>query len=171
LIIQIKVVSLHCNNKINNKYLNFNYKNIGGETHRKNCVFEMKTLEEMRELVRQRKTKYLTLTAAKSLKGKHIQTIFFGYAHQDGTDDFVVGDIVSELEYYRNLKEECFPNEKGHENRAEYWESYMTPKQLKAKERLILLREDGSQTYMSIGYDGKTFCCSDEDRLVSYIEL
>lgn len=131
----------------------------------------MRTLEEMRELVKQGKTKYLTLTAAKSLKGKHIQTIFFGYAHQDGTDDFVVGDIVSELEYYRNLKKECFPNEKGHRNRAEYWESYMTPKQLKAKERLILLREDGSQTYMSIGYDGETFCCSDADRIVSYIEL
>lgn len=138
----------------------------------KTVYFEMKkTLEEMRELVRQRKTKYLTLAAAKSLKGKHIQTIFFGYAHQDGTDDFVVGDIVSELEYYRNLKEDCFPNDKGHKNRAEYWESYMTPKQLKAKERLILLREDGSQTYMSIGYDGETFCCSDADRIVSYIEL
>lgn len=164
MIIQIKAVSLHCNNKINN-----NYK--AGETHQKNCIFEMKTLEEMKDLVKQGKTKYLTLDAAKSLKGKHIQTIFFGYAHQDGTDDFVVGDIVSELEYYRNLKEECFPNEKGHRNRAEYWESYMTPKQLKAKERLILLREDGSQTYMSIGYDGETFCCSDADRIVSYIEL
>jgi hypothetical protein len=83
-----------------------------------------------------------------------------------------VGEIVSELEYVRNLKEECFPNKYGHKNRAEYWESYMTPQQLEeTKNKLLLLTEDGRYTFIfTNGWLDGEFCCSDMDRFVSYVE-
>ena len=46
----------------------------------------------------------LTVDIAKSLIGKRIQTAYSGYSGQDGDDTFVVGQVISELEYYRNLK-------------------------------------------------------------------
>ena len=52
----------------------------------------------------------LTVEIAKSLIGKRIQTVYSGYRGQDGDDTFVIGQVVSELEYYRNLKEECYQN-------------------------------------------------------------
>ncbi len=141
--------------------------------HTVTTVKIMRTLNELRALYGEGKMQDLTLKKAMELKGKRIETIAFGYAGQDVIDNFVVGDIVSEYDYYKFIaKEDCFPNEKGHQNRAEYWESYMTPEQLReVKNRLILLRKDGTQTNMFIGADGKTFCCSDADRFVSYIEL
>lgn len=131
----------------------------------------MKTLNEMRELVYSGKLKTLTIDAARELKGKRIQTIYFGYAHQDHTEEFVVGDIVSELEFYRTLKEDCYPDRHGHQNRAEYWESYMTKKELESRRQtLILLREDGTNTFMFIDdLDKETFMCSDNDRPVWYL--
>ena len=54
----------------------------------------------------------LTVEIAKSLIGKRIQTVYSGYRGQDGDDTFVIGQVVSELEYYRNLKEECYQNHK-----------------------------------------------------------
>lgn len=127
----------------------------------------MKTLNEMRDLDK----KYLTIEDAKNLKGKKIQTIYFGYAHQDNTEEFVVGEVMSNLEYYRQLKEECFPNNKGHQNRAEYWESYMSDEQLDRERRtMVLLREDGTSTHMFCDtLLGNIFHCSDADRWVSYI--
>lgn len=133
----------------------------------------MKTIEEMRQLVKEGKTQLLTIEKAKELKGKRISTIYFGYSGQDGVDNFVVGEIVSELEYVRNLKEECYPNKHGHKNRAEYWESYMTPQQLEeTKNKLLLLTEDGRNTFIFTNgwYDNGEFCCSDMDRFVDYIE-
>ena len=62
----------------------------------------MKTLQEMREIVERGEAQFLTIEAARELNGKKIQTIYFAYAHQDGTDEFIVGDLVSESEYYRN---------------------------------------------------------------------
>jgi hypothetical protein len=132
----------------------------------------MKTLNEMRLLARNGQTELLTLDKAKILKGKRIQTIYFGYAGPDGTNEFVVGEIVSELEYYRNLKEDCFPNKNGNMNRAEYWESFMTPAQLEdCRNKLLLLREDGSYTCIFLGVDHSTFACTDADRFVSFIRL
>lgn len=135
----------------------------------------MKTLEEMRDIVARNEAKLLTIEAARELKGKKIQTIYFGYAHQDGTDEFVVGDLVSEWEYYRNLKEDCYPNEKGHQNRTEYWASYMTPAQIeRCKEQLELTTEEGLLTYIrytpedDFGND-HVMWCSDVDRWVLYI--
>lgn len=132
----------------------------------------MKTLNEMRLLARNDQTELLTLDKAKILKGRRIQTIYFGYAGPDGTNEFVVGEIVSELEYYRNLKEDCFPNKNGNMNRAEYWESFMTPAQLEdCRNKLLLLREDGSYTCIFLGVDHSTFACTDADRFVSFIRL
>jgi hypothetical protein len=118
----------------------------------------MKTLNEMRLLAKNGQTEKLTLDKAKELRGKPIQTICFGYADKVVIDNFVVGEIVSELEYYRNLKE--------------YWESFMTPTQLKdCRNKLLLLREDGSYTYIFLGVDQSTFACTDADRFVSFICL
>lgn len=133
----------------------------------------MKTLNETRALAKAGKLKYLTLSDAIKLRGKRIETIYFGYAGQDGIDNFVVGNVVSEYDYYKfYAKEDGFPNEKGYQNRAEYWESYLPAVDLvRVKNRLILLREDGSNTNIFIGIDGETFCCSDADRFVSFLEL
>lgn len=112
----------------------------------------------------------LTTEDAERLNGCRITTYYEGYAGQDGIDSFVVGDVVSELEYYRNLREDCFPDKKGNRNRAEYWESYMTEDQLqKHRDKLVLLRADGSNTYIYC-YDGEHFTCSDSDRWVFFIE-
>lgn len=85
----------------------------------------------------------------------------------------MVGNVVSEYDYYKfYAKEYGFPNEKGYQNRAEYWESYLPAAMLeRLKNTLILLREDGSNTNIFVGIDGETFCCSDEDRFVSFLEL
>lgn len=133
----------------------------------------MKTLNEMRALAKAGKLNYLTLSDAIKLRGKRIETIYFGYAGQDCIDNFVVGNVVSEYDYYNfYAKEDGFPNEEGYQNRAEYWESYLPAAQLvRLKNRLILLRKDGSQTNLFVGIDGETFCCSDEDRFVSFLEL
>ncbi|MBR6604900.1 MAG: hypothetical protein IKK92_03380, partial [Prevotella sp.] len=97
------------------------------------------------------------------------------YAHQDHTNEFVVGDLVSEWEYCRNLKEDCFPDEKGHQNRTEYWASYMTAEQIKrCKEKLVLTTEEGELTYINYTPEddfenNHVMWCSDIDRDVFYI--
>ena len=133
----------------------------------------MKTLNAMRALAKAGKLNYLTLSDAIKLRGKRIETIYLGYAGQDGIDNFVVGNVVSEYDYYNfYAKEDGFPNEEGYQNRAEYWEAFLPAAHLvRLKNRLILLRKDGSQTNMFVGIDGETFCCSDEDRFVSFLEL
>ena len=109
----------------------------------------MKTLNEMYQLHGEKKLEILTVESAKALKGKKIQILNFGYAHQDTTDEFVIGDVMSELEYYRQLKEDCYPDKHGHMNRAEYWESYMTPEQLKKhRETLVVVNDNGENTYI-----------------------
>lgn len=55
----------------------------------------MKTLNEMRELVKSGKAQVLTVDKVTELKGKEISTIYFGYAGQDGVDNFIVGDIIN----------------------------------------------------------------------------
>ncbi len=123
----------------------------------------------MRELVENKTAQLLTIETARSLKGKKIQTIYFGYNGQDNTDEFIVGDVVSELEYYRNLKEDCYPDVRFN-NRAEYWESYMIKEQLEAKRnKMLLVAADGRNTYI-YGYGSDSIMnCSDDDRYVFYI--
>lgn len=130
------------------------------------------TLESMREAVEAGKASILTVSMAEQLKGKKISTIYFGDRGQDGYDEFVVGEIVSEIEYYRNLKEECYLNDPKFKNRAEYWESYMTEKQLSEKRNtLVVITADGRCTYIRAHQqnDG-AFTCSDVDRFVWFVE-
>lgn len=135
----------------------------------------MKTLNEMYQLHKEKKLEVLTVNSAKALKGKKIQILNFGYAHQDTTDEFVIGDVMSELEYYRQLKEDCYPDKHGHMNRAEYWESYMTPEQLKEhRETLVVVNDNGENTYIfynpKYDYDNSgTFYMGDVDRLVFFM--
>ena len=134
----------------------------------------MKTLKEMDALVDAHVAQPLTLEIAKTLKGQKIQTIYYGYEHQDHTDEFVVGEVMSELEYYRNLKEDCYPDKEGHKNRAEYWESFISKERLDDhRKKMILLKEDGTPTYMFCGEHlvyRDIFVCTDVDRIVFYIK-
>lgn len=133
----------------------------------------MKTLQEMRSAVETKTANVLTLENAKSLKGKKIRTIYFGYKGQDGVDEFVVGEVISALEYYRNLKENCFiDHPKGFKNRVEYWESYMTKSQLlEIKNSYKIITVDGRDTYISTEPGEDVFTCSDADRYVYFIVL
>ena len=137
----------------------------------------MLTLNEMYKLQKENKLEVLTVNSAKALRGKKIQILNFGYAHQDTTDDFVIGDVMSELEYYRQLKEDCYPDAKGHKNRAEEWESFMTPTQLKDKsETLVIVKDNGQSSFIRYNpkydYDNSgTFYLGDVDRLVWFKEI
>lgn len=113
----------------------------------------------------------LTVEIAKSLIGKRIQTVYSGYRGQDGDDTFVIGQVVSELEYYRNLKEECYQNNPKFKNRAEYWESYMNERQLsEAKNKMVLITDDGRNTFIyAHPFNNGAFTCSDSDRFVYYV--
>lgn len=137
----------------------------------------MLTLNEMYKLHEEKKLKILTVESAKALKGNKIQILIFGYAHQDHTEEFVIGDVMSELEYYRQLKEDCYPDKHGHKNRAEYWESYMTPEKLEEhRETLVIVKDNGESSYIRYNpkydYDNsKTFYLGDVDRLVWFKEI
>lgn len=137
----------------------------------------MLTLNEMYKLQKENKLEVLTVNSAKALKGKKIQILNFGYDHQDTTDDFVIGDVMSELEYYRQLKEDCYPDAKGHKNRAEEWESFMTPAQLKDRsETLVIVKDNGQSSFIRYNpkydYDNSgTFYLGDVDRLVWFKEI
>ena len=137
----------------------------------------MLTLNEMYKLQKENKLEILTVNSAKALNGKKIQILNFGYAHQDTTDVFVIGDVMSELEYYRQLKEDCYPDAKGHKNRAEEWESFMTPAQLKDRsETLVIVKDNGQSSFIRYNpkydYDNSgTFYLGDVDRLVWFKEI
>ena len=55
-------------------------------------------IEEMREAHKRGELTLLTLDNVESLKGQRIQTIYFGYNGQDGVDDFVLGEVLSEYD-------------------------------------------------------------------------
>lgn len=137
----------------------------------------MISLEKMYAFHKEGMLKLLTVDVAKSLKGKKIQILNFGYKKQDHTEEIVVGEILSELEYYRQLKEECYPDKNGFKNRAEEWESRMSAEQLKAcKEKLVLVKPDGKSS--CIFYDPRedylgnnAFYMGDTDRPVWYTEV
>lgn len=116
----------------------------------------------------------LTVEIAQTLIGKRIKTAYSGYLGQDGDDEFIVGEVISELEYYRQKKEECFQkSDSKFKNRAEYWESYMTEKQLKERsEKLLIITADGRNTYIYADpFNKGMFTCSDSDRFVSFTEI
>lgn len=125
-------------------------------------------LEEMRAAVEQGKTQFLTKKDAQRLKGKKIKTIYFGYAGQDGVDEFEVGEIASEWELA--VREILDWGKFNGKSRAEYWASYMSEEKInEAKNTLMLLRADGSKTYIRCEQGEDTFYCSDIDRFVRYV--
>jgi hypothetical protein len=127
---------------------------------------------EMYKVLQDGSAKHLTLGLYKSLKGKTIKTIYIGYAGQDGVDKFTVGDLKSEYEIAEGEKVEKFIN------RAEYWKSYMTEKQLNEKRTTYrLFTVEGRNTFISVDQEYKpyfnepTFTYSDTDRAVYFIEV
>jgi len=124
--------------------------------------------QKIRQAVKDKTAEVLTEELARELKGKKIATIYFGYKGQDGFDEFVVGDIKSR---YDLAKEEL--NCGKYANRAEYWESYMSEKQLyEVKNELMLLKEDGTSSHhCAHSFNYGAFTGSDSDRFVYFIEI
>jgi len=129
----------------------------------------MKTLQELKNAVADKSAWILTIDVAKQLKGNRIATIYFGYHGQDGIDEFVIGDIVSEYNYAETIIEGF--EEYG--NQARYWDQIMNTNQInKMKDRMLLLTADGRNTHIFavIENDG-IFTCSDSDRFVYFIDV
>ena len=130
------------------------------------------TKKEFISAIENGQAKVLTLEAAKELKDKRIAWMYFGYGgNEDVVNEMIVGDIFTEFDY--NKTQPC----EGYSSRAAYWESYMTKEALaEKKERLVLTDAEGEYTYIFCEpniplYDEPTFCCSDSDREVYYINL
>lgn len=77
-------------------------------------LIEMKYADSKNEL------QQLNINNVQSLIGKHIQTLYYGYDGQDGVDDFVVGEVVSE---YEIASREIMDDGR---TRAQYWDSFMS---------------------------------------------
>jgi len=117
----------------------------------------MKTLlEELRSESNNDKLELLTIEKAIELKGKRIQTIYFGYNGQDGVNDFIVGEIVPHHTIIGNQDEEF---QKKAKEKYKYDFDLLT---IKNKETYIRVNTMPSNPNKS------TFYCSDSDRLVSY---
>ena len=125
----------------------------------------------MREAVKNKTAKILTLDLAKELKGKRIRTIYFGYKGQDGGYEFIVGDTISEYELA--LREDFSRIDERFKNRAEYWESYMSKEKLnQAKSKMVLLCSENKNTLIFAHEENHgIFTCSDIDRFVYFIEV
>ena len=113
-------------------------------------------LREMRNLANAGKLETLTVAKAKQLKGKKIQTIYFGYAGQDGADEFVIGEIVKSHTLFGNQDPE-FQSTAS----KKYYYDY------------DLLAEDGRQTFIRtntnpLNPNNGVFWCSDSDRFVYF---
>lgn len=97
----------------------------------------------MRTAVHDGTAQVLTAEKVKSLTGKTIATIYFGYRGQDGIDEFIVGEVKDEYPCHSGLG---------------------MVKQLFA--------QDGRATYIRLHpFNFGVFTCSDSDRDVYFIEL
>lgn len=95
----------------------------------------------MRSAVENKTAKVLTEDIALELKGKKITTIYFGYKGQDHTDEFVVGNIVSEYTDRNNMVVKT------------------------------LMTFEGRNTFIRLHSENEgAFTCSDVDRFVFYLE-
>lgn len=120
--------------------------------------------------INSKEAKVLTLDLAKTLKGKTIYWMVFGYSENSlYVEQTIVGDVVSDWDYASS--QDC----KGYSNLAEYWGSYMTSEQIsERKNKLLLLDSNGSNTFMfcepsCILFNEPTFVCSDSDREVYFL--
>lgn len=125
-------------------------------------------LSYLRNSVKNGTAKTLTLAEAKTLIGRRIRIIYFGYAGQDGIDEFIIGGISNQLAY----ADKCPMN--NWSSMGAYWRSYMNATQLASYENtLILLDNCGNDTCIYCHDEGffneLTFTCSDSDRQVYYI--
>lgn len=116
-------------------------------------VREETLMIKMKTLVREGKTKTLTIELAKELKGKRIQTIYFGYRGQDGVDDFIVGDIVLQHTLFGNQDPE-----------------FQKKAAIEYANQFELLTSDGKSTHIRTTPWSNEFHCCDSDRLVQFIE-
>lgn len=130
-------------------------------------VKEENLMQEMKAAVKSRKAQVLTTYIAADLKGKRIQTIYFGYRGQDGVDDLVVGDVISAYELAsRQVDQDTWPQG----SQAKYWESIWSADKIeRSKQEMHLLAADGRNTYITTEPGDCAFHCSDADRLVYYI--
>lgn len=122
-------------------------------------------LNEMRTAARKGELKVLSISDFPNIIGKRIQTIYFGYADQDGVDDFTVGELVSLWDLAGRTGFE------GFKTQQEYWESYMSDKQISDEQNcLTILTNEGRDTYINLHQElgNKMFTCSDVDRVVLY---
>lgn len=125
-------------------------------------------LNEMRQAASKGELETLTVDIARSLQGKKIQTIYFGYKGQDGVDEFIVGELKTKYEIAQEQQVE------GFESRADGWDKRMRPAQLEAvKSQIQLITEDGRNTYISsTPWESKfadgAMWCSDADRFVLF---
>lgn len=139
----------------------------------------MISLENMREFVKEKQTLILAEKYFNALIGKKINTIYYGYAGQDGIDEFIIGSIKSQYQ----LAEENIYSEnenRSHKNQAQYWESYMTKEQLEnEKNTFDIITKEGRCTGIRLYRSGHgnwkyyfkepTFTCSDADRAIHFI--
>lgn len=118
----------------------------------------------------------LTLDAAHQLKGHTISCTSPEYhANQCHVTTFIVGDIVSELEYAYTQKYPQQIKSKQYLTFGEYWKSYMSQEQIKeVKNTLIIMDTDGKKNFKcnpnSGWYEVPTFFGSDADREVYFID-
>lgn len=130
------------------------------------------TVKEFVQKIDNGEAKVLTVEAAKVLKGKTIEWMFFGYeGNQNQVYKMVVGDMVSEWNYYKT--QPC----EGYESRTAYWKSYMDERRINSLKNTILLVDGEGKGRMTCYPQGEsffkepTFTCSDADREVYYIEV
>ena len=127
----------------------------------------MNKIKFMWEAVENKTAKVLDVETARELLGQKIRTIYFGYKDQNGVDEFVIGEIISEYEYAE--RNPC----DGYENQARYWDKIMTRAKLaERKNTMIIITDDGRNTYFRAYTENKgIFSCTDIDRFVYFIHL
>lgn len=130
------------------------------------------TVKEFIQKIDNGEAKVLTVEAAKDLKGKIIEWMYFGYeGNQNQVYKMLVGDMVSEWDYYKT--QPC----EGYESRTAYWKSYMDKRIINSLKNTILLVDGEGKGRMVCYPKGEsffkvpTFTCSDADREVYYIEV
>lgn len=131
------------------------------------------TVKEFIQKIDNGEAKVLTVEAAKELRGKTIKWMYFGYeGNYNAVEEMVVGNIVSEWDYYKT--QPC----EGYDSRTAYWETYMDESRINSlKNTMLLLDEEGNNSFIRCYPKGEsffkvpTFTCSDADREVYYIEV
>ncbi len=131
---------------------------------------------EIYTAVREEKAQVLTLERARQLIGKKIATIYYGYAGQDGVEEFTVGSIQSEWDFYSG---KTFPDsEETYHGRWMKLDKERPSRKIveRAKNRFFIITADGAKTFIYLGenwkcyFDEPTFTSSDADREVYFIE-